>query len=282
MRKSYRSAGLWLGVVLAWVMAPVAATAVTRTWTGVDNWNQSANWSPSGVPASDDMAIIDSGTVTLSNTVYVGSMDVRSGATVLFTNWSTTLSATNVTIQSGGKLTCAGPFTESQMSNRVYIACSNLTVASGGLIDVNDRGWAGGLPGAAGNGPGKGGWGSDYYGAGAAHGGHGGFSYQYNEPPSGGLGKTYGSAQNPILPGSGSGSPGPAGSGLSGSGGGAVRIDASGTVTVYGLRGVGWFGRQRLDHVQRIGGHERQRRGQGRRRRLVRLRRRWRGRPDFG
>lgn len=59
-----------------------------------------------------------------------------SGGTLTFSNWTTRLRATDVTI-SGGTVSCAGPFNSYtnyvwpayEGSNRVAITCSNLTIA---------------------------------------------------------------------------------------------------------------------------------------------------------
>ena len=51
-------------------------------------------------------------------------------------------------VQGGGTITLSGPFGRDiaqgvdQMSNRVYIVCTNFTVASNGLINADQRGYA--------------------------------------------------------------------------------------------------------------------------------------------
>ncbi|MBI2438593.1 MAG: hypothetical protein HYV36_07270 [Lentisphaerae bacterium] len=112
------------------------------------------------------------------------------------------------------------------MSNRVWIACSNLTVGPGGRINVDGLGYARGTPTNNGNGPG-GGTTAASGGGGGGYGGYGGNGY------SGGRGSPYGSTNAPLWPGSGGG-------GCNNyptygtHGGGAVLIEASGLVTVNG------------------------------------------------
>ena len=141
--------------------------------------------------------------------------------TLTFSNWNTSLSATDVNINNA-VITCSGPFNEGEMSNRVWIVCSNLTLQSGGNINANSKGYACRTsdPYSIGQGPGAGG---SRYGAG----GFGGFG-------GGGkvAGKTYGSAQFPEAPGSSGG--GLDATHLGGHGGGAITIDATGDLLIDG------------------------------------------------
>jgi hypothetical protein len=98
------------------------------------------------------------------------------------------------------------------MSNRVHVVCTDLTVDSGGAINVDGKGYA------AGYGP----------GAGPAAGFGGGYGGQGQNPGMKPGGAPYGSAQAPLAPGSGGFSTGGT------AGGGAVRIEAQGAVTVNG------------------------------------------------
>ena len=157
---------------------------------------------------------------------WLQSLTISNTATLIFTNWDTTLSATNVTISTNATVTCAGPFTNDVMSNRVYVVCSNLTLCAGGRIDVDSAGHYRGETNLAhvnGYGPGAG-----IGDGGAAHGGFGG----KGGSSSAGQPKPVGDPRAPVLPGSGGGGAGYGGTG--GHGGGAVRIDASGKVTVNG------------------------------------------------
>jgi len=202
--------------------------AATRTWNGGTSgeWSNPANWT-GGLPANgDDVKITDSGQAVIlrSSSPSLASLTLGTN-TLTVTNWTTVIYATNMTIQNGGKVTLPLAFKTTQMSNRVYIACSNFTINAGGQIDVDYKGyypWYG--PGCPGNG-------GAYYWPGASHGGRGGKGADGNvwaKDPCG-------SASAPLWPGSGGGSYNDAGRQAgSGRGGGAVRIQASGTVTVDG------------------------------------------------
>ena len=212
-------------------LAAVGAHAADVTWTGADatdptDWFAPDNWSGAAVPAAGDSVTIGSGaSVVLSNsTPALASVSVA--GTMTFTNWTTCLSATTVTIPSGGTLTCAGPFTDTEMSNRVWIACTDLTVASGGRIDVTDRGYDhsyGSGTDVLGNGPGAGYKRSTTYRP-ATHGGWGSAENHFNYAKAS---VVYDSASEPVSPGSG-------GYGNTSTAGGAVRIDATGTVSLSG------------------------------------------------
>ena len=237
-----RGVGGWSLLVLAGLalagLMPTAGLAATKTWTasGTNDWWTDGNWSPSGAPhAGDDVVITNAGVgVLLTNTApasgWLSSLTISNatapGASLIFSNWTTALSATNVTIKTNATLTCAGPFTNAPaMSNRVWLVCSNLTIETGGKINVDYMGYAGGLMGnTIGNGPG-GGISGGGTATGAGYGGRAGGTYGVGGAP-------YGSATAPLAPGSGGG-----GSTWynGGAGGGAVRIQANGTVTLNGL-----------------------------------------------
>ena len=137
-----------------------------------------------------------------------------SSNTLTFTNWTTQLNATNVTIRSNGIFTLPSAFTTNGMSNRVYISsCTNLTIETNGSIIADGKGYS------AEQGPGAGSQASSF-GSGAGHGGRGADMYT----PGGAI---YGSTNAPLGPGSGGGY------GSGGSGGGSVRIEAA-KVTVNG------------------------------------------------
>ena len=208
--------------------------AGTKTWNaGTNDWFVDGNWLGGGHPvAGDDVVITNAGaTVLLTNsTAALSSLTISNTATLVFSNWNTTLSATNVTIMTAAVLTLPGAFTTNQMSNNVCIVCSNLTITSGGSINANGLGYAGGTnsPKQAGQGPGGGyGYDSEAYGSAASHGGvgHADGYYEYIRYP-------YDSLTAPVLPGSGAGST-QWDSGLAG--GGAVRINATGVVTINGM-----------------------------------------------
>jgi hypothetical protein len=150
---------------------------------------------------------------------------VSSGASLIFTNWTTSLTAADVNVRAGGTITCSGPFADTAgLSNRVWIICTNLLVETNGTIHASGRGFS------SYNGPGKGLYNvsGENGGAGAGHGGYGGQgSSGYAQG-----GGVYGSAQFPGIPGSGGGN---AASGQTGgAGGGAIWIEAAREVTIHG------------------------------------------------
>lgn len=197
--------------------------ADTKRWNGTANWNADSFWTPYGRPSPSDVAIIQSGTVTLTNPASLVSLVVSNGTSLVMSNWMTKVTAAgDVTVLTNASITLPPAFTNSAMSNRVWIACSNLTLVAGGTINVDGKGYAGGprQPVSRGNGPSNAGL---YSGGG--HGGHGG-SYGGNSisPP-------YGNAEAPETPGSGGGGDNDS---YGTAGGGAVRIEASGHVLVNG------------------------------------------------
>jgi CubicO group peptidase (beta-lactamase class C family) len=151
----------------------------------------------------------------------------------LFLEWgweTNRLKAGTVTVQNGGRImhlyntATAAPW---DPNAGVFIECSNLTVAAGGMINCDSLGYGGKL-GAAGYGPGYGSVdGSSVRGGGGGYGGGGGIG-EFSAPG----GVTYGSLTNPALPGSGGGG----GYNSTGAdGGGYVKVVASDRVTVNGL-----------------------------------------------
>ena len=213
-----------LSLAAAILASASAATAAEVAWTGATDtdWATASNWDGGAVPVAGDAVTIPSGVANMpilaASTPALDSITIS--GTLTFTNWTTCLSATTVTIPSGGIVTCAGPFTDADMSNRVWIACTDLTLASGGQINVNEKGYGSTANGTSGFGPGK----ALSVTGGAAHGGHGGYNYA-------GTGTIYGDAVLPVCPGSSGASKNTA---PRLAGGGAVLIEASGTVTVNG------------------------------------------------
>jgi hypothetical protein len=194
-------------------------TAV-RTWDGTGNWASSTNWSPVGVPREIDHSIINSGSVILSEPRTNFTVTVNNGATLMFTNWLTVLTASNITVQSDGTITLPSAFVMAQSSNRIYLVCSNFTLASNATVMADYRGFA------ATNGLGAGYY---YSSGGGGHGGLGGLGSDILY----GFGQTYDSVSFPQVPGSGGG--GYQGNpSYGGAGGGAVRIDALNTATIFG------------------------------------------------
>lgn len=193
--------------------------AWAKNWSGpTGEWHNAANWEPSGVPAAGEAVTVSvaNAVISLTNeTADLGAFTMTAGKLV-FSNWLTRLIATNVTI-SGGTVTVANAFSETDMSNRVWIVCSNdFTLTAPGQIEVSGLGYA------TATGPGKGTPFTGTYGGGGGHGGKGAVGYNNGGP-------AYGNLTAPETPGSGGG-----GTNLGGRGGGVVRIEAGSTATVSG------------------------------------------------
>jgi len=204
----------------------IEAISLTKLWNGNGPWTNAGNWNPVGTPSTLDHAVLQSGTCVLRQNAYVKSLVITNGSTLVFTNWSTKLYVSDdVTIRGGGLMTLPAAFTTSQMSNRVYFSCSNLLVEKNGRIDTDRKGYF------SYNGPGRGSLCT--YGNGGGYGGQGGREFPDSEVT---VGQMYGSPGAPLAPGSGGGShPSSDWPTKAGSGGGAVRVEASGTVTVHGV-----------------------------------------------
>ncbi len=203
------------------------ARADIQTWNATTgDWSSAENWT-TAVPADgDDVVITNLGALVLlsSSTPWLSSVTI-SNASLSFSNWNTALYVSNLTILNKGILTCAGPFTNNAMSNRVNLVCSNLFLATNGAINVQGKGYSSGLNTYAGqydsgNGPGGGKAFSANYMCGGGYGGAG---------VAGGSGvlytNVYGSPTAPIYPGSG-GQGGYEANKVGSHGGGAVCITA--------------------------------------------------------
>ena len=83
-----------------------SVSGVVRTWDGGggnSDWFTDANWSGDSRPGAGDDAEIGGGvTVVLSAGTPALSAFTITNATLVFTNWTTTLDATNVTVKNGG------------------------------------------------------------------------------------------------------------------------------------------------------------------------------------
>ena len=184
-----------------------------KTWDGTGNWNSFTNWTPAGPPGPADDAVINSGQVTLSNAANVTTLTITNGSTMVFMDWDSELTASQVSIPNG-TVTLPSAFTDAGPSNRVWFTCTNLALAAGSTIDADAKGFAAaGAP-------------SYGYGPGSATGGRGGAGYGGIGGNFGWLnGWSYGSPSAPLDPGSGADGA---------AGGGAVRIDAGSEVRVDG------------------------------------------------
>ncbi len=202
-------------------LALTASGAEAATWLGGGdgtNWFDGANWDPTGVPGNGAAVAINAGaTVLLTNETAELTSFTMTGGTLTFSNWTTRLRATTVTV-SGGTLTLPPAFANNAMSNRVWVVCTNFTLGADGIINVDKKGYAGSQgPGGAPTTTRRGGGG---------HGGRGGSGdVEWY------VGNTNGAVHAPLNPGSG-------GSGniaAGGAGGGAVLIEATGTADLRGV-----------------------------------------------
>lgn len=187
-RFSTYSIGVFV-MIMNLLLPPPASLATPRTWVGATgNWFVAANWTPNDSwPTNGDDATITNGCVILTNTTAALSSLSISNATLVFTNATTNLEAKllagNVYVRSSGIVThTLNTDTNSAdgwgVDGRVYIECTNLTVASNGWINADGKGYYGGRNAWGGyNAPGYGPGstpGSTYGPGGAGHGGAGG------------------------------------------------------------------------------------------------------------
>jgi hypothetical protein len=226
MKKQMRSLGssfllLWgmVVAVLGLTAGRTLAAPETRTWVGASNglWTIASNWTPSdNYPQPGDTVLVTNGYISLAeDTHYLASFTITN-ATVAFTNWSTKLQATNVTIQKNGRLRPAFGFLESDMSNRVYVVCSNLMIEPSGSIFADALGYRSSVTTVSG--PGKG----NSSGSRATGGSHGGLGGPCAVAPA----AVYGDTNAPTTPGSTGGYGHNDGGTYAGNGGGAIRIVA--------------------------------------------------------
>ena len=200
-------------------------SGVTMRWTGSGNWMSLTNWSPSGVPGTNDQVFLQSGTSTVSEAYRIGELVITNGATLVFSNWNTCLTAGDVTVLSNGLMTLPAAFTEAQMSNRIWVVCENFTLAAGGRVLADTRGYAGI------NGTGKGTSSGVTIGHGGGGGGYGG---KGGKGAGASSGIAYGATNAPLSPGSGGGHGFSVAGAAGGAGGGAIRIEASNSMTIDG------------------------------------------------
>ncbi len=228
--------GPWQTIVvplLITICAANVAHAETHSWKkgNSGNWFDAANWNTGKAPAAgDDVVIEGKGSRVTLGQITPELKSIRLKQTLVLTGGETILRARQIHVLAGGKITLLDSFQEKKDASRIYIKCSDsLIIDSGGSIDANAKGYAGGQghqknddPTSAGFGPGAGGypkvWGAS---AGGSHGGRGGTPIAKD---------SYGSIEQPSQPGSGGGG----GTGPSGAGGGAIRIEAP-TVHVDGV-----------------------------------------------
>ena len=231
MRKSFHiHTGTSIAVAVLVAISGANIAFGLNTCTNNGWWHNDATWD-GGIPTPGQDVLIPSGfTVTLSNSTAVLTSFTNAGALV-FTSWTNMLTASNVTVAAGGNVT-HNVNTDTVASwvpdSRVYIVCTNFMLASNATVNVDKKGYkSSAAQNGTGYGPG-GGWSAgNYTGYGASYGGQGG------QGSGAFAARAYGTVEAPEDPGSGAGgSSGP--QPLEGAGGGAVRIDALGTVTIFG------------------------------------------------
>jgi hypothetical protein len=203
-------------------------TGETRVWSGLGLWENSQNWTPFGMAGPLDTAILRSGTTLMSRARTVDALIISNSASLLFTNWTTVLTANTVTVRSGGRIDLPAAFGNAGMSNRIYVVCQTMTIETNGQLNATAKGYAG-SPGRGirGSGPG---WGDSYTGGtggGGSHGGQGG----YNSAIITAGGGIYGDTNAPLAPGSGGGTDWAT---LGGAGGGAIRLIAHSALILNG------------------------------------------------
>lgn len=186
------------------------------------------------VPSGSTLTVASTGAITeaANTTIWNAGTFTSTGVTHTvsgtFTSDGTTTFGTT-TVASGGIINHSANTTAE--TYKMNLTATALTVASGGLIDVNGLGYTGGAAGANGNGDstGKGGLGgASSSGGGAGYGASGGAG---GGASAGSAGGTYGSAAAPVNIGSGGGG---GASSAGGAGGGAIRITTTGDLTVAG------------------------------------------------
>lgn len=253
-------------VLVSMALALVSASAETRTWSGAggnSDWFDAANWTPNdSYPVAGDTAVIQDGArVVLSNaTDWLDAVTITN-AYLLFTNWTTRLCATTITVKADGWIQpitnfygCSNNVATNpplEMSNRVHLIARDLVVESGGYIDANGKGYRTDNTAnkAIAYGPGAGAS-TGNRGFGGSHGGlasigyvQGGTFYMYRRTDTG---PAYDDTNAPLAPGSSGGyayQPGPGG----GPGGGAILIEATnvtvnGTIRADGGAGANQYG----------------------------------------
>ena len=216
-------------------MVTILDAPMQRVWSGTGNWNDSTLWAGGIVPVAGDGVLVTNGAMVLSNSTPQLAYFTITNASLTFSNWSTALQASNVTICSNGKLYhYANSDTNGgdgwSRDNRIYVICTNLTVDTNGQINADYKGFGGSTVGMTnGYGPGGGGGGPTVRGGGGGYGGIGGNRSGYLALG----GPVYGSTNAPDWPGSGGGVDLTSTAG--GAGGGLITIVASGVLTHNGV-----------------------------------------------
>ncbi len=214
----------WFGNILTVAILLCATGTVwadNLSWTGaVDNdWFVAGNWDPQKVPEVGDSVSITIGTPLLTNaTPMLASFSIASGRTLTVEGWNSALRAQTMMIE--GIITheindvaSTNEWGEWIPEHRILLEGSNITVAATGMLDADYRGYR------AYQGPGS--LETAYRGAG--HAGPGGHARGNSGGPA------YGEVDQPWQLGSGGGL-----HSNSREGGGAIRVIATGALTIHG------------------------------------------------
>ncbi|MBI2440770.1 MAG: hypothetical protein HYV35_05295, partial [Lentisphaerae bacterium] len=109
-------------VSLAILLPVTGAKATTVTWLtpgpSTNDWTIGTNWSSGFAPTNGNDVLIANANVgvLLTNATYsLSSIVLSNKCTLIFSNWDTALSATNVFILSNASMTCIGFFTNNAM-----------------------------------------------------------------------------------------------------------------------------------------------------------------------
>ncbi|MBW2172927.1 MAG: hypothetical protein JRF69_13365, partial [Deltaproteobacteria bacterium] len=220
--------------LLAFLGVARTVYAADYTWdngsVADNNWSTPANWNPDGTPNAGDNVIFDatSDTGCIADNVNdnLASISLNAGFTSTLTlnadfvgGTSNELTLTGDLTVNSGIVLCMGD-TSTANGTGIVINAANMTVGENGLVSANGQGFGPTL------GPGHGIRGVGNIGTGGGYGGSGGKDMDGDAG-----GSPYGTQSSPAALGSGGGT------GLNatgGYGGGAVKLVASGTVTVDG------------------------------------------------
>jgi hypothetical protein len=111
------------------------ALALDRTWVGPGYWEVAKNWSPTGIPASSDRAIIKDGVSILSTNTAISGLEFSAGE--LAGNGNLTIIGPG--IWSGGKFSGRGT---TQFAGPLYITGNAIKgIEPGKVISVTDTTW---------------------------------------------------------------------------------------------------------------------------------------------
>lgn len=135
MKRMLRMAAVGCGLLLA-----VGAWADTHTWTGTadTDWHNGQNWDSGVVPGANDEAVIASGQVVLATPSDALDAFTLSGGTLMFTNWTTVLTASSVSLL-GGKVITPPAINNSDLTNRVHFVCDAFYLAAEYLLATRPR-----------------------------------------------------------------------------------------------------------------------------------------------